>query len=149
MASIHEVANYIIENGTNITPKKLQKLTYYAEAWHNALLDSPLVDDSHFEAWVHGPVSPELYSTYRAYGWNVIGDTEHQTEKTLSNEQIELIDSVLETYDELSGNELEALTHSERPWLNKRVGLEEMDASRNIISTDDMREYYKSIYIGD
>lgn len=149
MANIHEVANYFIENGTDITPKKLQKLTYYAEAWHNALLNASLIDNSNFEAWVHGPVSPELYSTYRNYGWDVIDEPEQKMIPTLSEQQLELLNSILETYDGLSGNELEALTHSESPWINARNGLDELEPSRNIISTDDMREYYKSIYIGD
>nr|WP_318027384.1 hypothetical protein [Mycoplasmopsis bovis] len=33
-------------------PKKLQKLTYYAEAWANALLGEGILSDTAFQAWV-------------------------------------------------------------------------------------------------
>lgn len=149
MASIHEVAKYLIENGENITPKKLQKLSYYSEAWSNALLGKPLVSDTHFEAWVHGPVSPELYRTYRQYGWMEIDEPARDIEINLDKEQIEVINSVLETYGHLSGNELEAITHREDPWLNQRKGLEEIESGNKVISTNDMAQYYRSIYVGD
>ncbi|WP_239724714.1 MULTISPECIES: type II toxin-antitoxin system antitoxin SocA domain-containing protein [unclassified Mammaliicoccus] len=149
MPSIHEVAKYMIENGSDVTPKKLQKLCYYAEAWHNALLEKSLIDDSRFEAWVHGPVSPELYRTYRDYGWMIIDKPERDIELTFNNKQTELLESVIETYDEFSGNELEAITHNESPWINQRIGLEENESSNNEIDKQDMMNYYRSIYIGD
>lgn len=149
MISIHEVAKYIIENGEDITPKKLQKLSYYAEAWCNALLNEKLVDDTHFEAWVHGPVSPELYQEYKNYGWNEINEPAQDVEYSFSNKEKEILDSVLETYGHLSGNELEAITHEEAPWLNQRKGLGETESSNNIIRFEDMKNYYWSIYSGD
>ena len=49
-----------------MSPKKLQKLVYFAYAWTVALLNES-ADDLHFrlfdaqiEAWIHGPVVPEL-----------------------------------------------------------------------------------------
>ena len=49
--------------------KKLQKLCYYAVAWHYALYDSQLVENDEFEAWIHGPVSPSLWHEYKDYVW--------------------------------------------------------------------------------
>ena len=149
MVSINEVAKYFIENGEDITPKKLQKLSYYAEAWSNALLNEKLIDDTHFEAWVHGPVSPVLYQQYKKYGWNEIDKPEINVEYSFSDKEKEILDSVLETYGHLSGNELEAITHEETPWLNQRKGLEETETSNNIIKFEDMQSYYSSIYLGD
>lgn len=149
MASINEVASYMISNATTVTPKKLQKLCYYAEAWHNALYKQPLIDDSEFEAWVHGPVSAKLYRSYRDYGWTVITEPESKIELAFNKKETELLEAVLDTYDEFSGNELEALTHKESPWINQRVGLGETESSNNIISKKDMEKYYSSIYVGD
>ncbi|MRF37116.1 DUF4065 domain-containing protein [Staphylococcus sp. KY49P] len=149
MVGINKVANFMIENATNVTPKKLQKLCYYAEAWHNALYKEPLIEDSEFEAWVHGPVSPSLYRTYKDYGWTEIKEPEFEIELDFNKKQIELLESVLDTYDEFSGNELEALTHKELPWINQRIGLEETDSSNNVISKTDMEKFYSSIYLGD
>ncbi|HHA0827787.1 TPA: Panacea domain-containing protein [Staphylococcus aureus] len=149
MISINEVAKYFIENGEDITPKKLQKLSYYAEAWCNALLNERLIEDTHFEAWVHGPVSPDLYQQYKKYGWNEIDKPEVNVEYSFSDKEKEILDSVIETYGHLSGNELEALTHEETPWLNQRKGLGETETPNNIIKFEDMQSYYSSIYLGD
>ena len=63
-----DVAEYFLalanETGGTITNLKLQKLVYYAQAWHLANFDKPLFD-AKFEAWVHGPVIPGLYEEYR------------------------------------------------------------------------------------
>lgn len=131
-----------------MSPKKLQKLTYYAEAWSNALLNRSMISDDKFQAWVHGPVSPVLYQTYKDYKWNDIPKVEDNSSE-FDTDDLDLLESVWLTYGENSANDLEALTHTESPWLNARAGLCDDDISNNLISTDDMREYYSKIYIGD
>lgn len=51
------------EEGSFISNLKLQKLVYYAQAWHLAIHGTPLFEED-FEAWVHGPVIPSLYQKY-------------------------------------------------------------------------------------
>lgn len=140
-----DVANFFLSKDS-MTPKKLQKLTYYAEAWHQALYQRPLIHDESFQAWVHGPVAPSLYRRYKQYGWNPIPKKEIDID--FDDESISILESVWETYGDQDGNSLEALTHSEAPWRNARAGLEPNDNSNVVISTDDMRNYYRSIYIG-
>lgn len=50
MYSIFDISKYFLSNVTNVTPKKLQKLCYYAEAWSHALFNRSIINDSHFEA---------------------------------------------------------------------------------------------------
>lgn len=143
---ISEIAQWFLSRSKNISHKKLQKLVYYAEAWSHALFYDGLITDSEFEAWAHGPVSKVLYEKYREYGWNPIP----QEEKPSIDETTEgLLQSVWVTYGDKSANELEALTHSELPWRKARGGLRDGEPCNNIISTKDMEEYYRSIYIGD
>lgn len=149
MASVNEVAKYIIENCNNVTPKKLQELAYYVQGWSNALLNRSLIDDTNFEAWVQGAVSKELYETYKKYGWNTINEPAVDVELNFTRNEEDLLNSVIETYGHLSGNELEAQTRLETPWINQRIGLDDDEPSNNVISEDDMRTYYWSIYIGD
>ena len=59
--SIFDVSEWFLSK-ESMTPKKLQKLSYYFEAWCHALFNRSLINDTRFEAWIHGPVSPELYS---------------------------------------------------------------------------------------
>lgn len=54
---IKEIANWFLSKAS-MPHKKLQKLCYYSEAWHQALYNSALIKDHYFEAWIHGPVSP-------------------------------------------------------------------------------------------
>lgn len=68
--SIYDVANFFLSKEA-MTHKKLQKLCYFAQAWYLANYGKPLVPNR-FEAWVHGPVSPDLYSKYRGWGWEMI-----------------------------------------------------------------------------
>ena len=46
---------------------KLQKLLFYAHAWHLAMHGRPLFDED-FEAWPWGPVVRDVYNQTRAFG---------------------------------------------------------------------------------
>lgn len=151
MNSIFDVANYFLQRLDSVSPKKLQKLCYYAEAWSQALLEKSMITDTKFEAWRHGPVSPGLYHSVKEFGWQPI-DKDYLSDKSddISDQKdTELLEAVITTYGHLSGNELEAITHTEDPWLNKRKGYEASDSGNEVISTEDMHNFYKSIYIGD
>lgn len=142
--------NYIAEaflNKESMTPKKLQKLLYYYKAWGLALYDDDLLEGSEFEAWVHGPVSEEIYNKYKVYGWNEIPLVESKVE--LEEREIDLLESVWVTYGDLSANELEALTHTELPWIKARAGYSNNERCKVEIEHEDMKNYYKNIYIGD
>nr|VZS00249.1 hypothetical protein MF5582_00502 [Mycoplasma feriruminatoris] len=93
----------------SMTPKKLQKLTYYAEAWALALFNQGILNDTRFQAWIHGPVSPELWNDYKDYGWNEIPKKESNDYK-LDKNLLELLDAVWTTYGEISGYELSYIT---------------------------------------
>ncbi len=49
--------------GDTISPLKLQKLIYYAQAWHLVHFDKTLFKDK-IEAWSHGPVVPAIYERF-------------------------------------------------------------------------------------
>lgn len=128
----------------SMTHKKLQKLCYYAQAWHLALYNRRLIKEQ-FEAWIHGPVCPELYAEYKNYGWETI-PKEQVLPENITDEIMEFINIVYSTYGGFDGDELEALTHLELPWREARKGLEEWEPSNNIISEETMKRYYKYIY---
>ncbi len=50
-----------------IDQMKIQKLVFYAQAWHLGLKDSPLFDDDVF-AWPWGPVVPAIYHEFKEFG---------------------------------------------------------------------------------
>lgn len=139
MESIYEVARYFLEK-ESMTHKKLQKLCYFAQAWFLANYGRQLVPNR-FEAWVHGPVSPDLYSRYRGWGWEYIPKGEHEV--TFQETGIaDFLDKVYDTYGDYTADELEKITHSEDPWNNARIGCSPGSYSRNPIALKDMRDYY-------
>lgn len=121
-----------------MTHKKLQKLCYYAQAWHYALTGKRLVSNE-FQAWVHGPVCPELYSNYRQWGWMDIPQVEEPVNLSDSRSQ-EIVKLVYNTYGHLTGDQLEALTHSEEPWNHARKGYRIGEYCTEAIDIEDMKK---------
>ncbi|HEX2201715.1 MAG TPA: type II toxin-antitoxin system antitoxin SocA domain-containing protein [Longimicrobium sp.] len=143
VTSRNVVADYFVrfshEVGDPITNLKLQKLVYYAQAWHLALQGERLIADP-FQAWVHGPVCPPLYQRFRPYGWNPISES---VERPALPDAVEAhLREVMEVYGGFSAWELERLTHAEAPWRNARGDLAPDEASTRVISEDDMRSFY-------
>ena len=149
--SVFDVARYFLNKDIPnseraITHLKLQKLAYYAQAWHLALLGDTLFDET-IEAWVHGPVCPMLYYKYREYGFNEIPHNEETV--YIPEKSRKVIDAVWEVYGGFDGRYLEHLTHKEEPWKFARGDLDDFDQSNNIIHTDSMLKYYKIKLTGD
>ncbi len=142
MASVHDVAAYILRERGPMSTWKLQKLVYYSQAWHLAWDDEPLFD-APIEAWANGPVVRELYRKHRGqftvHTWPV-GDPE-----ALNDDERSTIDTVLRDYGHLSGRTLSHLTHQEAPWREAREGLEPTESSSTPISIDTMYDFYSAL----
>lgn len=140
MASVHDVAGYILSQTGEITTMKLQKLVYYCQAW-NLVWDGEPLFDSKIEAWMNGPVVTDLYNRHR--GTFRVSSWDHNP-NGLRDEQRETIDTVLESYKELSGQQLSELTHRELPWLEARQGLAQTERSNKQVSLDTMQDFYSA-----
>lgn len=142
MATVHDVAAYILGRVGPVSAMKLQKLVYYAQAWSLVWDEKPLFPER-IEAWVNGPVVPELYARHRGMfqvtSWPG-GDPER-----LDSDQRETVDAVLEFYANRSPQWLSDLTHSEEPWKHARRGLAPNERGSNEIGLDVMMEYYSSL----
>lgn len=128
------------ETGSYISNLKLQKLVYYAQAWHLAVYNAPLFDED-FEAWVHGPVIPALYYEYKQFGWKPI--LKEVERPSFSQELQELLDEVTDEYFACDAFELEQMTHQEDPWIEARKSLPKDEASNVIIPKQLMGDYYR------
>lgn len=136
---IRDVANELLKF-ESMTHKKLQKLCYYVQALHLAIYSEPLIN-TYFEAWVHGPVSPELYNQYKSYGMNQIPTFDGAT--CIDADSKSFIKMVFEIYGRLSANQLERMTHAEDPWLNARKDYGVYELCNNTISEEDMKQFYR------
>ena len=129
-----------------IDPLSLQKLLYYAQAWHLVFCKKPLFRDP-IEAWVYGPVIPSIYHRLKNFRYHKI------SEVALANGNISWNDSELSTLNEVwrqygqrSGGFLVELTHTEQPWLKARHGLLPSQPSHRIIGLMEMYNYYRQFF---
>lgn len=129
-----------IDKGSPITNLKLQKLLYYAQAWHLAIYSVELFPDD-FEAWVHGPVVPAVFRAFRSSNWATLTP---QGTISLRHEAIYHLKQVWKVYGKFSAFELERMTHSEEPWRKARKGLAPDEPSHEIISKSSIKKYYAS-----
>ena len=144
MASIFDIAEWFLAK-ERMTHKKLQKLCYYAVAWSWAIYPEPPIAEAVFEAWPHGPVCRVLYEKYKMYEFRYI--PQGKKPNLLCEEEESFLEDTWATYGDMTGNALEALAHSEPPWQKARMMVDETSKSDKPILPEDMKEYYRSIYI--
>lgn len=144
MATVFDVAKYILHKLGPLSTWKLQKLCYYSQAWSLAWTGDPLFEED-FEAWRNGPVCPDLFRKHR--GRFVITEAlfNYANYDNLTDDEKDTINIVLQTYGSMAPYELRAHTHAEKPWQDARGNLGEMDVGRNIITKEAMGNYYGSL----
>lgn len=144
------LSNYILAQIGPMVHLKLQKLAFYAEAYHLAYFDDSLINDD-FEAWLHGPVSRKIWDHYKLIAniYDPISVTENKKEviksfhKTLISDQVDLINDVLQELGKESAYNLECMTHSEFPWQKAREGYAPDDKCEVVIDKSLINEFYK------
>lgn len=141
MITVHDVVKYFLakageDEDSPISNLKLQKLIYYAQAFHLAIFDRPFFS-ADFEAWTHGPVCPEVYHLYKAFGAGpiTVPDTEFDPQK-FSQDQLDLLDEINELFGQFSAWKLRNMTHEDDPWKDK-------ESTAGIIDKSAMQEFYK------
>ncbi len=144
MASVFDVAKYILNKTGEISAWKLQKLCYYSQAWSTAWTESPLYPEE-TEAWENGPVCRALFDVHKGRYMLQSGDIKRGDLSALDADQTDTIDRVLAYYGDWEPYELREQTHSEAPWKNARHGVPSGAPSNAVITTDSMGEYYGSL----
>lgn len=143
MIPARKVAKYFLSKveedvGDGISNLKLQKLVYYAQAYHLAMYGEPLFEEG-VEAWEHGPVVPELYREYKTYGSGNIPTPADLDPTDYDDQSRELMDEVHDVFGQYSAWKLRNLTHAERPWSEAY----EDGARGRVITHGAMRDFYK------
>ncbi len=132
--SCRALANTLLRMGeaqgvTDMSPMKLQKLVYYAHAWHLAFHGKPLIREE-IQAWKYGPVIQELYHEFKEFGNDPIERPAHELDYasetlTLISPEIpaddtlthELLKEVFRIYGHLTPIQLSNQSHStQEPW---------------------------------
>lgn len=134
-----------VESGEVMTPLKLQKLLYYAQAWSLALFENPLFDER-LEAWAHGPVVPSIFQSLKEYRYHPISLDEFDDEDTdFDPRTTQLLEEINSVYGKYDAKYLEALTHQENPWIKTREGYAPEERCNEEITHDLMASYYREM----
>ncbi|KXG78866.1 MAG: hypothetical protein PWP45_610 [Tepidanaerobacteraceae bacterium] len=145
--SVFDVAKYFlskadVKEGSILTPLKLQKLIYYAQGWHLAFFGKPLFVTP-LEAWVHGPVSPEIWYKYQNYDY--LAKEDFDPSKVFDIEQIQLLNEIYNIYGMFDAWVLRDMTHKDKPWREARRGYEENEPSSEVIPQESIRKYFENL----
>lgn len=142
------VISYIFESLEEVTPLMLQKLLYFIQGIYYVLYGKPMfVEDC--EAWIHGPVYPEVYDLFKDFKYNPIDDARFAilagTVDELTEDERRVIDLVVNTFGLYGGKVLERVTHNETPWKNARKGYRDNVPSKEPLSKESIKAYYELV----
>lgn len=133
------IIDFCNEHGELITNLRLQKLLYYAQAWHLGLYGKPLFPET-FQAWIHGPAQPSVYTKYASFGAGAI--QQDTSEWVVSKAIRQHIEDTMEAYGRFSAFDLERLACSEEPWIAARKGLPLDEPCTEHLDTATMKRFY-------
>jgi len=134
-----DVARYILDNFGDMTTMKLQKLVYYCQAYCLAWYYRPMFDEK-VRAWTNGPVVYELFNEHRGIHIINSNDLEAGNPHNLGEEERDVIESVCEAFQGLTGWELRNRTRKEDPWVDN---FREEDTWHNVeIPQEQMKQFY-------
>lgn len=150
MATVHDVAAYILDRAAPMSAMKLQKLCFFAYGYHLAWEDEQMFSEP-FEAWANGPVSPALFADHRRRytlrAGEIQGDPKH-----LTAGQMESIEIVLDSFGPFTAHQLSEMTHQANgPWdlARRRAGVGTLERSNEELRDADIFEYFSRLVSKD
>lgn len=139
---------YVFESLEEVTPLMLQKLLYFIQGVSYAVCGSPVFTED-CEAWIHGPVYPEVYALFRDFRYNPIEDARfaifENAKDELTSDERKIVDLVVGTFGLYGGKALERITHNEEPWKKARIGYDDNILSNVPITKKSIEDYYVSV----
>ena len=143
-----EIAKFYLSKDS-MTPKKLQKILYFAYSWYLTLMNENKNElniklfDGNFEAWIHGPVYPSIYQEYKNYRADLLPQM-HYKLFTLTEEDEEILNDVWDVYGKYTANQLESISHQHDPWkyTRKNNNCSSSDWCNEIINDELIFDYY-------
>lgn len=131
--SAHDIAAVLRERIPELGAKRLHKLLYYCQGHHLATFEQPLFAET-IVAFDMGPVVAALW------------EQEHKAEipprRQLGEAELNTIGYVLSKYGNLTGTELEHLTHMETPWILANANRKPRQSS--VIRNDWIKGYFQT-----
>lgn len=128
---------------TDMTHLRIQKMTYIAHGWMLGLYDRRLIEED-VEAWLYGPVIPNLYNQLRFMkNANIIPrDLErYKCDTYFSAFMEDFLNKIYDVYSKPSGGALIEITHEKgTPWHTATGG---KFFYKTILPMDIIKNHYK------
>lgn len=144
-SKIDQIANYIITTLGEVTPLALEKLLFFSNGVNYALNGNQLIYDE-CQAWQHGPVYPHVYTKYKKYGYKPIDNGIKSNHgcmlSMISDSEIKAIDMVIHTFGVYSPKTLEMISHTQAPWVEKRIACNDNEAGHKVINEASIKDFY-------
>lgn len=139
-----------IDEGKFVTQMKLQKLVYFAQGAHLAKYNKPLINET-FQAWMYGPVIPEIYDDFKLYGSRPIVDTNeflpahtYKPPFRLDEEAFDTIDYTWGVLKDFSAMSLSNWTHQpDGPWSK----VYDPNVKDTPIANNEIQQYFEKLLI--
>ena len=151
-----DIARYVIKYSNDrdygVSNLKLQKILYFIQAYFLIQTHHPCFKEP-IEAWDFGPVVPDVYKQYIAYGGTDIptmesyisfdGDDIWKSKRVrfnkinIKDEDKILINKVIDKFSEYSATDLVTLTQHQEPWIDAFSS-----GKNNKISLNAIRRYF-------
>lgn len=135
------VINYSNEKDYGISNLKLQKILYFIQAYFLISKPSRCCFEDRIEAWDFGPVVPKAYRKYKQFGSSdiprVIDFENTNNDSYITNEDKNLINTVIDKFADFSATDLVGLTHNQSPWIDAYI-----PHMNREITPDAIKEYF-------
>lgn len=123
-----------------VTPLKLQKLLYFAQAVSLSLYNKRLFNEE-IEAWKYGPVIASLYHEYKQHLNSALTHPSGEYKRIKDEEIKQLLTGVWELFGKYTAGELVEITHEHTPWKETYE-----EGANKIIPTEKIKIYYSGIF---
>ncbi|MEZ0180218.1 Panacea domain-containing protein ['Camptotheca acuminata' phytoplasma] len=144
--NVFNCVNFLIrlseEQQIDLNNNKLQKILYYAQAYHLVKnKKQPLFIES-IEAWERGPVVPDVYFEFSSFYKEKLKPLIHKAfNSSLSLPQQNSLTYIIRKYGYLNAEELNKQTCYEDPWQDS---FQNFDLLLNIISHQQLFIFFKN-----
>lgn len=142
------VAAYLIGRTESNSSLALQKELYYAQGLMLAFYGRPLFSER-CEAWKMGPVFPDVWERVKPREVDeellLESNLDECVRDSFTDEELEVLDTVVTYVARYSPYVLRDVTHKERPWIEARGTLSEDDSSNSEIGEERIKAYFESV----
>lgn len=135
------------EGRGDMTPMKIQKLLFYLNGWHLAIMGKPVVSEP-FRVWKFGPVLESVYHELKHFGGGPVAeyikefDPKSEELKSFAisdsaTEFYEILDLTWEKYIGIEATRLSTMTHApDSPWATAK------HQGNSIIDNNTIKSYF-------